>query len=295
MQESVERPRSRRRVFAALTIGAAAIATAGIALAPAAEAFPAVGTTTISASLGSPDTGHGGTTGTQIGSRLYRDGNASNCASPKSFPGAIANGNHVYDAYPVSNPYSAPLCVTASLSTPGGASIFLVAYTSYNPASPTSGYLADTGSSASAGNPAAMSFIIPAHTTVSLVASDVDQNANGQAYTIDVSAPVPAAPVPNNAPASEGLITGVNIITPQGSTVNWTASGYAPGAPVTFAIYNAQTYKKQFVLPTVTANSNGTATYTGPVPYTTGIKYVAAIGYKSNGKVLHMTAQTRFM
>lgn len=111
----------------------------------------------------------------------------------------------------------------------------------------------------------------------------------------DLFVQAPNAPMPYNAPTSDGLLSGVNIITTPGSTVNWSGSGYAPYAPVTLDIYNAQTYHKQFTVTTKTADANGNVTFHVIVPNTTGIKYVAAGGYKSNGTVQYLTGQTRFM
>jgi len=82
--------------------------------------------------------------------RLFRDGNASTCASPKSFPGTLSGtfSHVVSNAY--SNPTGSPVCATVTLTTDAACvdDVFATAYLgSFNPADLSMNYLADSGNS----------------------------------------------------------------------------------------------------------------------------------------------------
>jgi hypothetical protein len=144
----------------------------------------------LSGALGSaPPTGTGftSTSGQQTG-RLYRSGTGSTCASPKANPGlTTATGARQYDAYTFTNSGAASQCVTVTLSAANGTNLYTAAYTSagFVPASPSSNYLADPGSSNTLQT---YSFTVAAATAFTVVVHDLAVTpASGSAYTLTVA------------------------------------------------------------------------------------------------------------
>jgi len=130
--------------------------------------------------------------------------------------------------------------------------------------------------------------------TFTITACNADSSlCSTQAFTLTVRAPVVNAP--NKAPAGDGLIGGVPLLTTPGSALQWTASGFAPGAPVTLAFYPALTYRNPVTVGVYYADKNGDVTLTGPAPNGSGIQYVLAAGYANNGTIRYLTGQTRLM
>jgi len=111
---------------------------------------------------------------TQTGS-LNRNGVVSSCAAPKSSPGLLTNvGVRHYDSYTYMNSSGFGECVTVTLTqTSGAGQIFTAAYLgSFNPADPTTNYLADPGGSAPPTT--AYSFFVPAGQTAVVIVHEVD-------------------------------------------------------------------------------------------------------------------------
>ena len=94
--------------------------------------------------------GVAGTTGFQT-ARLFRDGVASGCGAQKATPALSGSGTRMFDAYAFNTcSYSAPTCVTVTLSGTNAINLFSAAYTpSFNPANVQQNYLADAGASSS--------------------------------------------------------------------------------------------------------------------------------------------------
>lgn len=121
-------------------------------------------------------------TGTQTG-RLLRNGIPSGCAGPKPNPGA--NDTTVvrrFDRYRYTPGQSG--CVTVTLNQPT-TTLFHYALSDFNPAMPTSGYLADPGASSATST---YSLNVTAGTPVDLVVHEVNANGGvGSTYTLTVT------------------------------------------------------------------------------------------------------------
>jgi hypothetical protein len=171
--------------------------------------------TTTSSSLNCPATTLAGSLAagdlTMTG-RITRDGVTSLCTSVKAYPGtqdAIAGRR--YDAYTFTNSTTASQCVTASLTSGCGITIFLVAYSgSFDPANLATNYLADNGSSfLNTSSP--MSFSLAPGATVVLVVHEITAGAGCASYGLVVERNSCALPT-----ASGAMISG-RITTPDGS------------------------------------------------------------------------------
>lgn len=188
------------------------------------------------ASAAYPVTSSGNQTGRL---NLSGAGTQSTCAALKTNPGASATGSRAYDAYTFTNVLGVPVCTTVTL-TEGSAEndfLFAVAYLgSFNPAAPSTNYLADWGTSNRI-VPMTMSFMVPANATVVIVVVGNTAALTGTPYTLDVSglrlSTPTAAPasvsgrVVNNAGSGLGGAT-VTISGPNGQprTVQTTSFGY---------------------------------------------------------------------
>jgi hypothetical protein len=123
--------------------------------------------------------------------RVIRNGTASTCAAPKTFPGNAGSGNYHFDSYHLQNgPIAQCVTVTATASSDAGcatAGPFPVLYDGvFAPTSLSGGYLADSGSSTSAGSPVNLAVNLASNQDVSLVifpASNTATNASCS-YTI---------------------------------------------------------------------------------------------------------------
>jgi len=95
--------------------------------------------TTINGSLDPSDA-------TQVG-RHSRHAPASVCGTPKGYPGNLADPTnlHLYDAYHFINPTGSPVCFNFTLTYPGSAQLYAVAYSPFDPTDITTGYLGDVG------------------------------------------------------------------------------------------------------------------------------------------------------
>jgi len=117
---------------------------------------------TINGVLGSGSADWAWTTGTIPGYRIYRDGNPSSCALPKSCPGSCCQLSCAFDAYTIYNTTGAELCVEADLNVAADY-LHLVAYDGvFDPADICINYLGDSGSSAGGGSTEGLSVTLPA-------------------------------------------------------------------------------------------------------------------------------------
>jgi hypothetical protein len=143
-------------------------------------ALPTVPSTTLNGVIGQGSGGPCETSGT-ISDRIFRDGIASSCASPKSWPGSLG-GYFYYDTVALMNGTGASQCVTMTL-TSSGSMLHLVAYDgTFDPANPAANYLGDTGSSAY-GDSRSFSITVAAGQTVVACIFDVDGNS-GSSYSL---------------------------------------------------------------------------------------------------------------
>lgn len=137
--------------------------------------------------------------GTQTGRlNLSGTGTASTCGAAKPNPGASATGARSYESYTLTNQGTSTACVTVTLTTEKAQNdfIFAVAYAgSYNPASPSTNYLADWGSSNRI-FPMTMSFNVAAGQTIVIVVVGNTAGLSGTPYTLQVSGLPEAATTP---------------------------------------------------------------------------------------------------
>jgi Subtilase family/Carboxypeptidase regulatory-like domain len=157
-----------------------------------------------------PTTASGNQTGRL---NLSGAGTQSTCAALKVNPGASATGSRAFDSYTFVNPLGVPVCTTVTL-TEGSAQndfLFAVAYLgSYNPAAPSTNYLADWGTSNRI-LPMTMSFNVPAGATVVIVVVGNTAALTGTPYTLDVSGLRLAAPTAAAVSVSGRVTTGAGI------------------------------------------------------------------------------------
>jgi hypothetical protein len=108
---------------------------------------------------------------TQTG-RLFRDGVATVCGTPKATPTVVDAVLRRYDTYTFTNTSNGTACVTASITSGCGTNIFYATYLgSFNPANIQQNYLADPG--ASFAGAATWSFNVPAGQTFVIVVHEV--------------------------------------------------------------------------------------------------------------------------
>jgi hypothetical protein len=143
--------------------------------------------------------------GQTMPARLFRDGVASTCTSPKVFPGVQA-GTNLFETFEFRN-FGIATCVTATLDVGNcDREMHLMAYLdSFDPNSLSTNYLADVGSSESQ----PFSFVVPAHQRFVMVA----QTNNGPttcSYRFTLSGANCAQPAP--AVSVLGLAGGVLLL-----------------------------------------------------------------------------------
>ncbi len=155
--------------------------------------FGLLGARTASAQTACPFTIVGTLTASDLassGPRLQRDGNPSVCGAAKAYPGTTG-GSAVrnYDLYTIANTSDAPQCVSATVvggSTSATNTVFLMAYSSFNPNDMSAGYVADSGK-ASNGDAITMGLTLAPHTTVQLVVQSFNAaSSDAVGYSIDV-------------------------------------------------------------------------------------------------------------
>ncbi|WP_460553047.1 S8 family serine peptidase [Ferruginibacter profundus] len=144
----------------------------------------------INSSLGAvPPTGAGftSTSGQQTG-RISRSGVSSTCAVPKANPGlTTAVGSRQYDAYTFTNTNTTSQCVTVIVTAANGVNLYTAAFNNvgFVPATPSTNYLADPGSSSASMQ---YSFTAPAGQPFTIVVHDVNVlPTSGSSYNLSVS------------------------------------------------------------------------------------------------------------
>ena len=126
--------------------------------------------------------------------RIGRDGTPSTCGTAKTYPGQLGSGPRAYDSYSVVNNSGSPQCYTVTLSSAAGSELIAVAYLgTFNPAAIGAGYLGDAGASDTTRT---FGVDVPAGATLTVVITDVNDAAGGQAYTLDIAGQMEPAPPP---------------------------------------------------------------------------------------------------
>ena len=160
---------------------------------PTSASFPVTGTTTQTGRL-----------------NLSGTGTQSTCAAFKTNPGASATGARNVDTYTLTNPTAATVCVTATLTEEKTENDFLfhVGYAgSFVPATPSTNYLADWGTSNRI-IPMSMSFNVLGGQTIVIAVPGNTAALTGTPYTLQISG-LPASAAPTAATATlGGRITG---------------------------------------------------------------------------------------
>ncbi|MBK8069170.1 MAG: IPTL-CTERM sorting domain-containing protein [Rhodanobacteraceae bacterium] len=213
-------------------------------------------TTVLDTTAPAADPAYAAITGTQTG-RILRNGTTSTCAAPKANPGA--NDTSVvrqFDRYrftPASNS-----CITVSLTQPA-TTLFVYASSSFDPAAPTTGYLADAGSSAAS---TSFSLNVAAGVPYDVVVHEVNAGGGvGAAYTLDVS---------SDAPCGAGADLAVVLAdTPDpvaaGSNISYTATltNTGPGDATNASVSLPVPAGTSFV--SATADGGGSCTNVSPI------------------------------
>ena len=118
--------------------------------------------------------------------RINRNGVASTCASPKTWPGDFGSGPYFYDTYSLTNNTGADQCVTVDYVSSTSNFVHVTAYNgSFNPANQSANYLGDGGNSANT-SPVSFSFTAPAGATIVFVVFDPN-NTTVPGYTVTVN------------------------------------------------------------------------------------------------------------
>jgi hypothetical protein len=193
----------------------------------------------------------------QIG-RLFGTGTASTCAAPKANPGLSGTQPTLqrrYDAYTFTNGNSSS-CVTVSLNFPlsnGANFISSVAYTAFTPATPTTGYVADLGSSfvsssVALGGSGSYSFTAAANTSYTITVVEASSGA------------VPATPSDLSIyRLSVSGLSCASVNAPTQTVVNSNVSLGVTGQSVNAPTCGAQGYSNDLVL-NATLTNTGTTT-----------------------------------
>ena len=124
--------------------------------------------------------------------RVFRGGSylATTCRVNTPPTGAPLAGTFNHDVHNLTNTTGQDACVTVKLTTAcaGTNFLFVVAYSTFNPALPNTGIIGNIGASpaGTAGSPAYFSFPVAAGASYSVVVSEVTANAGCPAYTLTV-------------------------------------------------------------------------------------------------------------
>jgi Carboxypeptidase regulatory-like domain/Subtilase family/Domain of unknown function (DUF4214) len=176
-------------------------------------------------------------TGAQTGRlNLSGTGTQSTCGTLKTNPGASATGSRNFDSYTLTNPTAATVCVTATLMEDKTENDFLfhVGYAgSFVPATPSTNYLADWGTSNRI-IPMSMSFNVAGGQTIVIVVPGNTAALTGTPYTLQISGLPLSALAPTAAPANiSGRVVGTDGAPLPGVTVR--LSGAESGTTISDA------------------------------------------------------------
>ncbi len=169
--------------------------------------------------------GYFGETTAQIpGARLTRDSVTSTCGVSKAFPGTQGTGPFRYDVMNFTATRSGCVRVAVNRTSVAG-NVHIAAYTAFNAADVSTGYLADSGTSA-AGAPVSFEFSVAAGQTYSIVVFEPNASVETTTYALTVSESalvnrtgitIPSAgaatPYPStiNVSGMQGTVTGVTV------------------------------------------------------------------------------------
>ena len=180
------------------------------------------------------------TTDASQSGRMTRNGTASTCSAPKSYPGNFTTtGARLYDSYTIANPRNVAVCATIGVTSGCGINLFTATYLgSFNPANVGQNYLADIGSSFPTA--AFYSVTVPANATIVVVVHTLNENQTCASYTLSVELPREAAgiTVTPTTPVCAG--SAVTLTSSLANTYAWTGGG---------------TFATQSINPTVSANT----------------------------------------
>lgn len=116
------------------------------------------------------------------------------------------------------------------------------------------------------------------------------------AFASAASAAPSPLPLPYHAPAAQGSLAGLSIVTQSQSCVTLSGNGFAADAPVNFGTYPADTYTNPTALGLATADGTGAVSlYTCFPASVHGIQYVVAYGQNPKAKPHTDASQTRVM
>ena len=124
--------------------------------------------------------------------RVFRGGAVATTTCLSALPPTSAPlaGTFNHDAHNFTNTTGQPACVTVKVTTActGTNFIFVVAYSSFNPATPNTGIIGNIGGSPAGalGTPAYFSFPVAAGANYTVVVSEVTANAGCPGYTLEV-------------------------------------------------------------------------------------------------------------
>jgi hypothetical protein len=129
---------------------------------------------------------------TQTG-RVTRTLGPSDCDA-KAFPG-IGDSDALHeDAYSVTNPTGAPVCVEVTTTVTSATGLFTVAYQGgFQPGNPAANYLGDPGASAANGGSDSFAVSIPAGESMTVVVSELYPDTGGT-YRLQITCAGPVAP-----------------------------------------------------------------------------------------------------
>lgn len=235
-------------------------------------------------------------TNTQLG-RLSRSGLPVQCGSTKTFPGVLnASTSYRYDSYTFATCGTGTRCVTVQMT--GGANLtnlFVAAYSgTYNPASPSTGYLADAGSSS---DPQSFSFNITAGSTFTVIVEDTLAGGGGVGtnYSLNVSGMCTAcstAITPPNANLAISKTDSPDPV-PAGANITYTINlnNGGPGAANNVAVTDAIPANTTFVSAAVTTGT-GWSVSTPPVGGTGNVIFGKGIVANGESAVFSVVVQT---
>ncbi|MCU0469356.1 MAG: M36 family metallopeptidase [Arcicella sp.] len=128
--------------------------------------------------------------------RLTRNGVTSGCGTPKANPGVTTATGIIFDKYTFTNPSASPVCISVTLQAANGVNMLAVLYSTHSATNPSTGYLADFGSSASQ---TTFRHTVAGNATVDLVVSSTTSNvAVLGAYTLSIDGLTPIQYSVNN-------------------------------------------------------------------------------------------------
>jgi hypothetical protein len=266
--------------------------TAGTFTVTTAPGVPATTTITRTGTLPSGVTftdNHNGTAtlaGTPTVSGVYpitiKASNGTGTAAQQSFTLTVTKPPSITSAGSASFPSGTAKTFTVT-TTPGVPTTTTLSYTGTLPAGVT--FTDNHNGTATLAGTATVSTTTN-YPIVITASNGVSPNAT-QHFTLTVTAPVAAVPLPAKPPAPNGALQGLPSRITVGKVVTVSGSGYKAGAPIEIGWYYPRTVIRHAV-----ADSAGRFSATFVVPNQTGTKALYAAGMGSNGKARYLAAKT---